>query len=162
MGKRTIHVDINGIATDVPIDDQDLLVDVLRKRVRLTGTKKGCGEGDCGACTVLVNGNPQLSCLTLAASVDGYKITTIEGLQQPGGAFSPVQEGFWLKGAVQCGFCTPGMVMSSTALLSRIPRPTKEDIKHELSGNICRCTGYTKILEAVEYAAEVIAAGGGK
>ncbi|MHB1405097.1 MAG: (2Fe-2S)-binding protein [Desulfitobacteriaceae bacterium] len=153
--KTLIELDINNRVYEVAVDARDLLIDVVRKKVGLTGTKKGCGEGDCGACTVLIDGKPELSCIKLAIACQGKKITTIEGLVQEDGALHPIQQSFVDHGAVQCGFCTPGMIMSSKALLDRNPHPTQYDIKHELSGNICRCTGYKKILEAVEAAAEV-------
>ena len=153
--KTLIELDINGRIYEVAVDARDLLIDVVRKKVGLTGTKKGCGEGDCGACTVLIDGKPELSCIKLAISCQGKKITTIEGMVQEGGALHPIQQAFVDHGAVQCGFCTPGMIMSAKGLLDRNPHPTEYDIKHEMSGNICRCTGYKKIIEAVEAAAEV-------
>lgn len=153
--KTLIELDINNRVYEVAVDARDLLIDVVRKKVGLTGTKKGCGEGDCGACTVLIDGKPELSCIKLAIACQGKKITTIEGLVQEGGALHPIQQAFVDHGAVQCGFCTPGMVMSAKGLLDRNPHPTQNEIKHELSGNICRCTGYKKIIEAVEAAAEV-------
>ncbi|GAB6171233.1 (2Fe-2S)-binding protein [Paradesulfitobacterium aromaticivorans] len=153
--KTLIELNINNRVYEVAVDARDLLIDVVRKKVGLTGTKKGCGEGDCGACTVLIDGKPELSCIKLAIACQGKKITTIEGLVQEGGALHPIQQAFVDHGAVQCGFCTPGMIMSSKALLDRNPHPTQNEIKHELSGNICRCTGYKKIIEAVEAAAEV-------
>ena len=153
--KKLIELDINGRIYEVAVDARDLLLDVVRKKAGLTGTKKGCGEGDCGACTVLIDGQPELACLKLAIACQGKKITTIEGLIQEGGALHPLQQAFVDHGAVQCGFCTPGMIMSSKALLDRNPNPTQYDIKHELSGNICRCTGYKRIIEAVEAAAKV-------
>jgi carbon-monoxide dehydrogenase small subunit len=128
------------------------LVDVLREKIGLTGTKKGCGEGDCGACTVLMDGKPILSCLTLALSSQGKNIETIEGLSK-GGKFHPLQEAFVEKGAIQCGYCTPGMILSAKAVLERFPNPTADEIKHGMAGNLCRCTGYKKIIEAVSEAA---------
>ncbi len=153
--KQLIELDINNRVYEVAVDARDLLLDVIRKKVGLTGTKKGCGEGDCGACTVLIDGKPELACIKLAIACQGKKITTIEGLVQEGGALHPLQQAFVDHGAVQCGFCTPGMILSSKALLDRNPKPTQYDIKHELSGNICRCTGYKRIIEAVKAAAEV-------
>lgn len=155
MVKTLIELDINGRIYEVAVDARDLLVDVIRKKVGLTGTKKGCGEGDCGACTVLIDGKPELSCIKLAIACQGKKITTIEGLVQEGGKLHPIQQAFVDQGAVQCGFCTPGMVMAAKGLLDRNPHPTQYEIKHEMSGNICRCTGYKKIIEAVEAAAQV-------
>lgn len=153
--KQLIELNINGRNYEVAVNPRDLLIDVIRKKIGLTGTKKGCGEGDCGACTVLIDGKPELSCIKLAIACQGQKITTIEGLAQEDGSLHPLQQSFVDHGAVQCGFCTPGMIMSSKALLDRNPNPTQQEIKHELSGNICRCTGYKKIIEAVEAAAKV-------
>lgn len=153
--KQLIELHINNRVYEVAVDARDLLLDIIRKKVGLTGTKKGCGEGDCGACTVLIDGKPELACIKLAIACQGKKITTIEGLIQEGGALHPIQQAFVDHGAVQCGFCTPGMILSAKGLLDRNPHPTEYDIKHELSGNICRCTGYKKIIEAVEAAAQV-------
>ncbi len=154
--KTVITLYINGDEHDVMVQPTDFLVDVIRDRVGLTGTKKGCGIGDCGACTVLLDGKPILSCLTLATACQGKSITTIEGLARRGG-LHPIQKAFLEKGAVQCGFCTPGMILSSKALLDRIPSPTAEEIKSGIAGNLCRCTGYVKILEAVSHAAGLLA-----
>ena len=156
--KQQISLDINGRVYDLVISHRDLLVDVLRKKLGLTGTKKGCGNGDCAACTVQVDGEPTLSCLTLAISCQGKKITTVEGLAQPGGALHPIQEAFVNQGAIQCGYCTPGMVMSAKALLDKNPKPTLEEIKLAISGNLCRCTGYKRIIEAIEIAAATMSA----
>lgn len=153
--KKLIELNVNGRIYEVAVDDRDLLLDVLRKKIGLTGTKKGCGEGDCGACTVLIDGKTELACIKLAIACQGKKIQTVEGLALPGGDLHPLQQAFVEHGAVQCGFCTPGMVMSAKGLLDRIPNPTTDDIKHEMSGNICRCTGYKRIIEAVEAAAKV-------
>lgn len=155
MMKKLIELDINDRIYEVAVDARDLLVDVIRKKVGLTGTKKGCGDGDCGACTVLIDDKPELSCIKLAIACQGKKITTIEGLVQEDGKLHPIQQAYVDHGAVQCGFCTPGMILSSRALLDRNPQPTEHDIRHELSGNICRCTGYKRIIEAVEAAAKV-------
>lgn len=160
--KQLISLEINDRVYDVPLDPRDLLVDVIRKKVGLTGTKKGCGQGDCGACTVLVDGKPILSCLTLAITCQGKKITTIEGLTGDTGELHPIQQAFVDYGAVQCGFCTPGMILTAKALLDRIARPTEEEIKRSISGNICRCTGYKKIIEAIEAAGNTISAEGVK
>jgi carbon-monoxide dehydrogenase small subunit len=153
--KKLIELAINGRVYEIAVNDRDLLLDVIRKKVGLTGTKKGCGEGDCGACTVLIDGKPELACLKLAIACQGKKITTIEGMIQEGGALDPIQQAFADQGAVQCGFCTPGMIMSTKGLLDRNPHPTRLEIKHELSGNMCRCTGYKRIIQAVEAAAAV-------
>lgn len=155
MMKKLIELEINDRIYEVAVDARDLLVDVIRKKVGLTGTKKGCGDGDCGACTVLIDDKPELSCIKLAIACQGKKITTIEGLVQGDGKLHPIQQAYVDHGAVQCGFCTPGMILSSKALLDRNPQPTEHDIRHELSGNICRCTGYKRIIEAVEAAAKV-------
>ena len=140
---------INGQKYDVAIEDRETLVDVLRDRLHLTGTKKGCDSGDCGACTVLIDGEPLNSCLLLASTVDGRSITTIEGLAR-NGELTPLQKSFVAEGGLQCGYCTPGMVLSATALLERNPEPSADEIKDALAGNLCRCTGYTGILRAVE------------
>jgi len=147
--KQIIELKVNGNRYDVMVSPQDLLADVLRKKLGLTGTKKGCGEGDCGTCTVIVDGRPLLSCITLAMACQGKEIVTIEGLET-GGQLHPLQQAFVDHGAVQCGFCTPGMILSAKALLDKNPNPSREQIKRGLSGNLCRCTGYTKIVEAVE------------
>ncbi len=150
-------VDIKFILNDkpvqLPVEAQEILVDTLRERLGLTGTKKACGTGDCGACTVLVDGEAVRSCILLTASVAGKKVLTIEGLgtvEVP----HPIQQAFVDAGAVQCGFCTPGMVLTAKALLDKNPNPTTEEIKEALAGNLCRCTGYTKIVNAVKAAAK--------
>jgi carbon-monoxide dehydrogenase small subunit len=150
--KRVIELSINGTAYDVVISPQDLLIDVLRQKLDLTGTKKGCGQGDCGTCTVLIDGRRALACLTLAIACEGRRILTIEGMEREG-VLHPIQQAFIDKGAVQCGFCTPGMVMSAKALLDENPAPTDHEIKLGISGNLCRCTGYVKIVDAVRDAA---------
>lgn len=146
--KQIISLEINRNNYDVIIRPQDLLVDVLRGQLGFIGTKKGCGYGDCGTCTVLVDGKPILSCLTLAVACQGKNIVTIEGLER-NGVLDPIQQSFMEHGAVQCGFCTPGMILSSKALLHETPNPSVEEIKRGLAGNLCRCTGYKKIVEAV-------------
>jgi carbon-monoxide dehydrogenase small subunit len=156
--KRVIELNINGSAHDVVISPQDLLIDVLRQKLDLTGTKKGCGQGDCGTCTVLIDGRRALACLTLAIACEGRRILTIEGMEK-NGALHPIQQAFIDKGAVQCGYCTPGMVMSAKALLDENPTPTEHEIKLGISGNLCRCTGYVKIVEAVRDAAGRLQAG---
>jgi len=152
--KTLVTLHVNGEEFEVPVASTDFLVDVIRERIGLTGTKKGCGIGDCGACTVLVDGEPVLSCLTLALSCEGRQVTTIEGLAAQGD-LHPVQRAFVETGAIQCGFCTPGMILSAKALLDRVPNPTADQIQAGLAGNICRCTGYVKILEAVQHAARL-------
>lgn len=129
------------------------LVDLLRDQLGLTGTKEGCGVGECGACTVIMNGQIVNSCLVLAGQAEGATITTIEGVQGADGQLHPIQQAFIDKGAVQCGYCTPGMVLSAKALLDQNPDPTMEEIKEGISGNLCRCTGYQQIIDAVEDAA---------
>jgi len=129
------------------------LLDVLREELHLTGTKEGCGIGECGACTVLLNGRPVNSCLILAGQAQGSEIITIEGVEDDDGGLHPLQESFLKEGAVQCGFCTPGMVLSALALLRKNPIPSEEEIKEAISGNLCRCTGYKQIVEAIQSAA---------
>lgn len=150
--KQFIELAINGLTYDVVISPEDLLIDVLRQQLGLTGTKKGCGQGDCGTCTVLIDGKRALACITLAIACQGKAIETIEGLEDEG-RLDPIQEAFVDEGAVQCGFCTPGMVMSAKALLDENPNPSRVEIKRGLSGNLCRCTGYIRIFDAVEEAA---------
>lgn len=146
-----ISFKLNGTDTMVDVRPDRRVVDLLREDLGVTGTKESCGAGDCGACTILVNGESRLSCLMLAAQLDGCEITTVEGLSK-GPRLHPVQESFIDHGAVQCGFCIPGMVMASVDLLNRNPEPTREQIKQGLAGNLCRCTGYQKIVEAVDRA----------
>lgn len=160
--KQVVTLNINDQDYEVIVSPTDLLVDVIRKKIGLTGTKKGCGQGDCGSCTVLIDGKPELSCIKLAVSAVGKKITTIEGIANPDGTLHPLQEAFLDHGAVQCGFCTPGMILSSKALIDRNPNPTREEIKTALAGNACRCTGYINILAAVEDYAKALAEKEGK
>jgi carbon-monoxide dehydrogenase small subunit len=149
--KKQIKLKVNGVEYDVSIKPHWTLLDVLRNEIGLTGTKKGCGRGECGACTVIMNGKAILSCLVLAIQCRGKDILTIEGLAQ-NGELGPLQDAFVKYGAIQCGFCTPGMIMASRALLNKTPHPSEEEIKRGLSGNLCRCTGYTKIIAAVQKA----------
>ncbi|MBX7196904.1 MAG: (2Fe-2S)-binding protein [Sandaracinaceae bacterium] len=151
--QRLCTLNVNGETRTLAIEETDTLVDVLRDRLGLTGTKVGCDEGDCGACTVLIDGRPVLSCLTLALSVEGRAIETIEGVARDG-RLHPLQEAFDAHGAAQCGFCTPGMILSAKALLEENQDPTADEIRHALSGNLCRCTGYGRIVEAVQIAAK--------
>lgn len=160
--KQLIELNINDRIYEIPVEPRDLLVDVIRNKVPLTGTKKGCGQGDCGACTVLIDGRPMLSCLTLAIACQRKKITTIEGLVEADGRLHPIQQAFIDHGAVQCGFCTPGMILTAKALLDRNPKPGKEEIKRGISGNICRCTGYKRIVEAIFAAGEIMSTQGVK
>lgn len=145
---ETIVFNLNGRDIAIESDPSLRLVDLFRDKLGLTGTKEGCGEGECGACTILMDGKPVNSCLILAAQVKGSSIITIEGLQQ-GEDLHPIQQAFVDVGAVQCGYCTPGMILSAKALLDAIPSPNKEDVQRAISGNLCRCTGYKKIEEAI-------------
>ena len=149
--KKQIKLKVNGVEYDVLIKPHWTLLDVLRDEIGLVGTKKGCDRGECGACTVIMNGEAILSCLVLAIQCQGKEILTIEGLAQDG-KLDPLQDAFVKLGAIQCGFCTPGMIMASRALLNKTPHPSEEEIKRGLSGNLCRCTGYTKIIAAVQKA----------
>jgi carbon-monoxide dehydrogenase small subunit len=149
--KRELLITVNGDELHLLVDTRRTLLEVIRDEIGLTGTKNGCGQGECGACTVLVNGEPVNSCLMLAHEADGCEVVTIEGLAR-GDVLHPVQEAFIAQGAIQCGFCTPGMVLSTVALLERNPEPTREEVLVGLRGNLCRCTGYVKILDAVEAA----------
>lgn len=151
-----LQLTVNGEARDLRIHPTRTLLDALRDQLGLTGTKECCAEGECGACTVLVDGQAVNSCLVLAAEVDGHQVTTIEGLAYPD-RLSPLQEAFLEAGAVQCGFCIPGMVMSAQYLLNRNPLPTLEEIREGLSGNLCRCGGYNQICTAVSTAARELA-----
>ena len=144
---------VNGKSVEVQIAPDELLVDVLRDRLGLTGTKVGCNEGECGACTVIMGGQAVLSCLIPAMRAQGKQIATIEGLSD-GDSLHPLQQAFVEHGAVQCGYCIPGFIMSAKALLDRNARPTRDEIKEAVAGNLCRCTGYVKILEAIESVAK--------
>ena len=154
--REVIELRVNGQVHEVMIHPRDLLIDVLRRKLGLIGTKKGCGEAACGSCTVLIDGRPTLSCITLAIACQGKSIVTVEGLSA-GEELHPLQQSFVERGAIQCGYCTPGMLMSAKALLHKNPSPSREEIKVGLSGNLCRCTGYVKIIDAVE----AVADGGG-
>ncbi len=147
MQKHHLALRVNGEPVEVAVAPHKSLLEVLREDLALTGTKHGCELGECGACAVLVDGRPVLSCLVLALDCDGVEVTTVEGLQ------TPLQETFAERGAAQCGYCTPGMLITAKALLDENPNPTREEIAAALSGNLCRCTGYIQILEAVEAAA---------
>jgi len=146
------HLIVNGDRRELGVPSHWTLLEALRYGLGLTGSKQGCDKGDCGACTVLLDGEPALSCITPALEAEGREVTTVEGLASAEGAH-PLQDAFGECGAAQCGFCTPGILMSAAALLARTTEPTRQDVKEALSGNLCRCTGYTKIFEAVELAA---------
>ena len=150
-----INLKINGKTYELKVKPNILLLDLIRDEIGLTGTKRGCGTGECGACTVLMEGKPVNSCLVLAVEADGKNILTIEGLAE-NGKLHPLQEAFMEEGAVQCGFCTPGMILSAKALLDINPNPNEEEIKKAIAGNLCRCTGYTKIIKAIISAAKKI------
>ncbi|MCX7248017.1 MAG: 2Fe-2S iron-sulfur cluster-binding protein [Burkholderiales bacterium] len=156
MSKRLVKLSVNGREREDAISEHTLLLDYLREQLGLTGTKRGCDGGECGACTVLVDGKPQLSCITLACRCEGSEVSTIESLAQQG-RLSALQTAFNEKLGTQCGFCTPGMIMAAQALLLREPDPSEAQIREALSGNICRCTGYVKIIESVQAAAAAMA-----
>jgi len=151
--KKTIHFILNGHEVSVEVESHKMLLQILRDNLHLTGTKDGCGQGECGACTVLVDGMSIDSCLYPAFEVEGKSVTTIEGLVGEGNKLHPIQEAFVEKGGVQCGFCTPGMIMSAKALLDENPNPTDEEIRKGISGNLCRCTGYVQIIDSIRKAA---------
>jgi aerobic carbon-monoxide dehydrogenase small subunit len=149
--RETIRLRINGELRETAVEPNRLLLDVLRQDLNLTGTKRGCDDSSCGACTVLVNGEPLMSCLMLAVSYQDDEITTIEGVAH-GRELDAMQQGFVTEGGAQCGFCTPGMILTAKHLLTRNPDPSEEEIKGALSGNLCRCTGYTQILASIRHA----------
>jgi carbon-monoxide dehydrogenase small subunit len=153
MAKHRIQVTVNGTAQQAEVESRLLLVHWIRETLRLTGTHIGCDTSHCGACTVLLDDQPVKSCTVLAVQADGSQIRTVESLEQ-GGKLHPIQEGFTEKHGLQCGYCTPGMLMTSTALLERNKNPSEHEIRTAISGNLCRCTGYVNIVKAVQYAAE--------
>lgn len=153
----TIGFVLDGHETTVAVRGSELLIDVLRERLGKRGTKQGCGKGECGACTVLVDGSAINSCLMPALEVEGRQVTTIEGLLGPGGALGPLQQAFVDQGGIQCGFCSPGMILSAHSLLASEPRPSEEQIRAALRGNLCRCTGYQQIVASVQRAAALTA-----
>ncbi|MFC1951796.1 (2Fe-2S)-binding protein [Chloroflexota bacterium] len=151
--KHGISLRVNGDSYDVLVETCESLLDVIRNKLNLIGTKKGCDTGDCGACTIIMDGRVVNSCLTLAVEAEGKEILTIEGLAD-GSELHPLQEAFIKHGAVQCGYCTPGMIMSAKALLDENPKPTEGEIRQAIVGNLCRCTGYVKIVDAIKKVAE--------
>jgi carbon-monoxide dehydrogenase small subunit len=157
--KQVIEATINGESRELAVEPYHSLLDTLRNVAGLTGTKKGCDVGDCGACTVILDGKPVCSCLVLAAETNGSTITTIEGLQPAPDKLHPLQESFMMLGGAQCGFCTPGILMMAKSLLDDNPDPTEDEIRFGIAGNICRCTGYTKIIDAITHAAKTIREG---
>ena len=155
--KQLIKLQINGESYEVAVEPWRTLLEVIRDTIGLTGTKRGCDEGDCGACTVLMNGRAVNACLILAVEAQDKEITTIEGLAD-GDNLHPIQAAFVAHGGLQCGFCTPGMILSAKAFLEKKPRPTEEEIKFAIAGNLCRCTGYVKIIESIQAAAKALRA----
>lgn len=153
---RKIAFILNGKPCEIEVQETERLLDVLRDRLFLTGTKEGCGVGECGACTVVIDGKAVNSCMTMAASVEGKSVLTIEGVAE-NGELAPIQRAILNHHAFQCGFCTPGVVMSAKALLDENPHPTREEIQRAIAGNLCRCTGYEQIIEAIEDAAREMA-----
>jgi len=147
--KTNLSLRVNGEPRELAVEPYRSLLDVLRNDAGLTGTKKGCDVGDCGACTVLLDGRPVCACLVLGVEAQGCEVVTIEGIGNSPGGLHPLQENFMKCGGAQCGFCTPGVIMMAKALLDENPRPTEEEIRFAIAGNICRCTGYTKIIEAI-------------
>jgi aerobic carbon-monoxide dehydrogenase small subunit len=153
--KQVLTLNVNKETYEVLVEPSRTLLEVLRDELSLTGAKEGCGQGECGTCTVLIDGRPELACLLLAATVQGHEILTIEGLADAdANGIDPLQESFIEKGAVQCGFCTPGMILSAKALLNQNPHPNREEIKRGIAGNLCRCTGYQKVVDAIESASQ--------
>ena len=151
--KKIISLTVNGVTHEVAVEPRRTLLQLIREDLGLTGTKKGCGIGDCGTCTVLLDGVATFSCLTLAIQADGCTVETVESLAE-NGKLNRLQQAFVDHGAIQCGYCTPGMLMTTTELLRRNPHPSAEEIRRAISGNLCRCTGYQKIVEAIQIAAE--------
>ena len=153
MAKHKISITINGAVREAEVESRLLLVHLIRENFRLTGTHIGCDTSHCGVCTVQLDGEPVKSCTVLAVQADGAEVLTVEGLEQ-NGKLHPVQEAFWDKHGLQCGYCTPGMMMTGCALLARDKQPSEADIREAISGNLCRCTGYTNIVKAIQSAAE--------
>ncbi len=157
--KKAISIDVNGVAHENEVEPRLLLVHYLRDVLSLTGTHIGCETSLCGACTVFIDGQAVKSCTMFAVQADGSSVTTIEGMAR-NGELHPVQEGFWERHGLQCGYCTPGMIITAAQILERNPKPSREEIRHGLNGNLCRCTGYQHIVEAVEYASKKVAGAG--
>lgn len=155
MQRESIQLHINGQVHELEVEPNQILLDVLRQDLGLTGSKRGCDDSSCGACTVLVNGEPQMSCLMLAVSYQEPEITTIEDVAN-GSDLDPLQRGFCLEGGAQCGYCTPGMILTAKSLLARNPDPSEQELNEALSGNLCRCTGYTQVLASVRKAIELL------
>jgi carbon-monoxide dehydrogenase small subunit len=147
--KVQLHLRVNGMAYKMEVEPRRTLLELIREDLELTGTKEGCSLGECGTCTVLLDGRPIKSCITLAVQANGREVTTIEGLEGSDGTLHPLQQAFMEHGAIQCGFCTPGMVLSAKALLDENPKPTEMEVRQAIAGNLCRCTGYQKIVEAI-------------
>lgn len=147
--KVQIQLKVNGLPYKMEIEPRRTLLELIREDLELTGTKEGCSLGECGTCTVLLDGKPVKSCITLAVQANGRQVTTIEGMENPDGSLHPIQQAFIDHGAIQCGFCTPGMVLAAKALLDDNPQPTELEIREAIAGNLCRCTGYQKIVEAI-------------
>ena len=147
--KAKVHLKVNGYDYDLEVEPRRTLLEIIREDLELTGTKEGCSLGECGTCTVLLDGKPIKSCITLAVQANGREVTTIEGLEQADGNLHPLQQAFIDHGAIQCGFCTPGMILAAKALLDENPRPTELEVRNAIAGNLCRCTGYQKIIEAI-------------
>jgi carbon-monoxide dehydrogenase small subunit len=160
MSEHDVTLTVNGESVTRSVEARMLLVHLIREDLLLTGTHIGCDTTSCGACTVLINGKPVKSCTVFAVQADGAEVETIESLAA-GGQLHPLQEGFWEKHGLQCGYCTPGMIMSAKGFLAENPNPTEDEIRHGISGNLCRCTGYNKIVEAIQYAAEKLQADAG-
>jgi len=147
--KVKVHLKVNGSAYETEVEPRRTLLELIREDLELTGTKEGCGLGECGTCTVLLDGRPIKSCITLAVQANRHEVTTVEGLEKSDGTLHPLQRAFIDHGAIQCGFCTPGMILSAKALLDENPRPTELEVRQAIAGNLCRCTGYQKIVEAI-------------
>jgi carbon-monoxide dehydrogenase small subunit len=158
--RKSVSFVLNGNQMEMEVEPHWTLLDLLREELQMTGTKSGCESGECGACTVILNGKAINACLFPAMEIQGATVTTVEGLAKPSGELHPLQTAFIEEGAVQCGYCTPGMIMSAKALLDENPNPTEEEIRHALAGNMCRCTGYVQIVDAVKAASHALSTKG--